>query len=189
MSSTLIKRTPCVVGVFDDDDVFLNGCKHIKAKNLNVLDTFTPFPVHGIEAVLNVPRSNLAIAAFMFGIFGFLCGLSLQLGLQGFDWPNNFGGKPPVAIPAFVPITFEITILCASLGMVGTYFMRASLMPGYEPKIYDQHATSHHFVVLVESANTVQEAKDILKEAGAIEIREDEYLEQNSPLPLPINMK
>lgn len=189
MSSTLIKRTPCVVGVFDDDDVFLAGCKKIKDKNLNVLDAFTPFPVHGIEAVLNIPRSNLAIAAFMFGIFGFICGLSMQVGLQGFDWPNNFGGKPPVSLPAFVPITFELTILCASLGMVGTYFFRSTLLPGFEPKIYDIHATSHHFVVLVEAAEMTDDIKDILKDAGAIEVREDEYLEQNAPFPLPIKMK
>ena len=189
MSSSLIKRTPCIVGVFDDDDVFLAGCRKIKGKNLNVLDTFTPFPVHGIESVLNVPRSNLGIAAFMFGMFGFLCGLAMQVGLQGFDWPNNFGGKPPVAIPSFVPITFELTVLCASLGMVGTYFFRATLLPGFEPKIYDQHATSHHFVVLVEGGAMADDAKAILKDAGAIEIREDEYLEQNAPFPLPIKMK
>ena len=189
MSSTLLKRTPCVVGVFDDDDVFLDGCKTIKGKGLNVLDAFTPFPVHGIEKILNIPRSNLAVAAFMFGCFGFICGLALQVGLAGFDWPNNFGGKPPVALPAFVPVTFELTILCASLGMVGTYFFRSTLLPGFEPKIYDQHATSHHFVVLVESANMTEDIKETLKDIGAIEVREDEYLEQNAPFPLPIKMK
>ncbi|MBI3141752.1 MAG: DUF3341 domain-containing protein [Bacteroidetes bacterium] len=189
MSSTLINRTPCVVGVFDDDDVFLDACKKLKSKNLKVLDTFTPFPIHGIEKVLDVPRSNLAIAAFMFGTFGFIVGVALQVGLAGFDWPNNFGGKPPVAIPAFVPIIFELTILCASLGMVATYFFRSSLMPGFEPKIYDRHATSHHFVVLVEKTPGMRgEIIEIVKNAGAIEVRDDEYLEQNAPFPLPIKM-
>lgn len=185
----LIKRTNCVVGVYDDDDKFLAGLKHIKSKNLSVLDTFTPFPIHGIEKILEVPRSNLGIAAFVFGVIGFLCGLSLQVGLAGFDWPNNFGGKPAVAIPSFVPVTFEITVLLASLGMVGTFFFRSMLIPGFEPKIYDIHATSHHFVVLVEAAGMTEEITAILKESGAIETRTDEYLEQNAPIPLPINMK
>lgn len=185
----LIKRTPCVVAVYNDDDKFLDGCKFIKGKDLRVLDAFTPFPVHGLENILKIPRSNLAIAAFMFGVLGFLSGLALQVGLQGFNWPINFGGKPPVAIPSFVPITFELTILFASLGMVGTYFFRAMLLPGFEPKIYDPHATSHHFVVLVEAEGMSDEIKSILKDSGAIEIRDDEYLEQNAPFPLPIKMK
>lgn len=185
----LLKRTPCVVGVFDDDDKFLQGLRFVKEKNLNVLDTFTPFPVHGIEKVLNVPRSNLAVAAFIFGALGFLTGLSIQVYMQGIDWPNNFGGKPPIAIPSFIPVTFELTVLFASLGMVGTFFFRSMLLPGFEPKLYDQHATSHHFVVLVEADSMTDDINDILKEAGAIETRQDEYLEQNGPAPLPIKMK
>lgn len=185
----LLKRTPCVVGVFDDDDKFLDGLKFIKSKGLTVLDTFTPFPVHGIEKILNVPRSNLGVAAFMFGALGFLTGLSIQVYMMGVDWPNNFGGKPPIAIPSFIPVTFELTILFASLGMVGTFFFRSMLMPGFTPKIYDEHATSHHFVVLIEAESMTAEINEMLKEAGAVETREDEFLEQNGPAPLPIKMQ
>ena len=99
-----ITKTPCTVAIFEDDEVLLEALRKSRAKGLKILDCFTPFPVHGIERVLGIKRSNLGIAAFVFGCFGFTVAFLLQTYVMKFDWPNNIGGKPtwPLASGCFI---------------------------------------------------------------------------------------
>ncbi len=123
-----------IYAMYDDDHVLLEGAKKVVAKGLQVKDVFSPFPVHGIDDVIGVRKTRLAICAFLYG----LTGLSLALiGMNYFmivDWPMNIGGKPNFTyldnLLAFVPITFEFTVLCAAHGMAITYMLRKKTLPG-----------------------------------------------------------
>src|SRR5437763_17039738 len=117
-----IIRKPCIVAVFNDDAVLLKALEKAMAKGMRPLDCFTPFTVHGIEKILGIKRSNLAVAAFVFGCIGFSLAMMLMTYAMRIDWPEDIGGKPTWPLASFVPILFELTVLIASLGMTFTFF-------------------------------------------------------------------
>ena len=112
--------TNYVLGVFDDEDVLMAAVKTVRGEGVKIEEVYTPFPVHGLEDALGYKRSWLSIAAFLFGITGTTLALTMQIGMMGVDWPMIIGGKDHIPFPSFVPVTFELTVLLASFGMVGT---------------------------------------------------------------------
>lgn len=189
LSIVKIKRTNCVVAVFDDDQVFLDALATARHKGYEMLDAFTPFPIHGIEKVVGMKRSNLAIAAFVFGCIGLLFGLSLTGYTMRVDWPMNIGGKPTWPLLSLVPVLFECTVLISALGMVTTFFVISKLGPGVLPVIYDKRATADRFVVLLKDGKNGAEIRQSMKDAGAVDLRDDVHVDHNLPMPLPIRLK
>ncbi|MDQ3072798.1 MAG: DUF3341 domain-containing protein [Bacteroidota bacterium] len=184
-----IKRNPCIVAVFDDDVALLDALQKARQRNLRILEVFTPFPVHGIEKILGIKRSNLGIAAFVFGTIGFLLSLTLQSYTMRFDWPVNIGGKPTWPLASFIPVLFELTVLIASLGLAFTFFWICGLLPGVIPVIYEPRATDDRFVVLFEKGTRENEVRDFLKHSGVLEMRDDEHITHNFPGPSPIKLR
>lgn len=189
MSIIKVKSKDCIVAVFEDDVVLLDAIKVSNDKGYKILDSYTPFPVHGIEPLLGIKRSNLAVAAFMFGFFGFCAGLSLVTYTMHLDWPTVFGGKPTWALTSFIPVTFELTILFAALGMTFTYYWISGLLPGVQPIIYDKRATDDRFLVLFEADDRAEEIRETMKQNGSVELRDDIHYTHNFPGPLPIILK
>jgi hypothetical protein len=136
--------------MYDDDATLLHGAEKLVAKGVRIKEVFSPFPVHGIDPVIGVRKTRLAICAFIYG----LTGMSLALiGMYYFmiqDWPMNIGGKPNhymyQNIPAFIPITFELTVLCTAHGMAITYFLRNKTLPGIKAQNPDPRTTDYKFV-------------------------------------------
>ena len=111
-----------ILGHFADPDDMMHGIDKLQENNISVYDVFTPMPIHGIEDKLGIRRSRLGKVAFGFGITGTITAISMITYMLVIDWPMNIGGKPHFAFPDFVPIMFELTVLFAAFGMVGTYF-------------------------------------------------------------------
>lgn len=166
-----------IYAMYDDDATLLHGAEKLVAKGVHIKDVFSPFPIHGIDPVIGVRKTRLAICAFIYG----LTGMSLALiGMYYFmivDWPMNIGGKPNhyfyQNIPAFIPITFELTVLCTAHGMAITYFLRNKTLPGMKAKNPDPRTTDDKFVMEINTAEAgMDEAALIneLKATGAIEI-------------------
>ncbi len=166
-----------IYAMYDDDATLLHGAEKLVAKGVHIKDVFSPFPIHGIDPVIGVRKTRLAICAFIYG----LTGMSLALiGMYYFmivDWPMNIGGKPNhyfyQNIPAFIPITFELTVLCTAHGMAITYFLRNKTLPGMKAKNPDPRTTDDKFVMEINTAEAgMEEAALIneLKATGAIEI-------------------
>ena len=116
-----------IYAMYDDDDVLKDGAKKLVSKGVKVSEVFSPFPIHGIDPIIGVKNTRLGIMAFMYAITGTLLA---TIGMRYFmivDWPMNVGGKPNNSylqnILAFIPITFEFTVLCAAHGMALTYFL------------------------------------------------------------------
>ncbi len=185
----LLKRTDCLMGVFDDDDVFVNAVKDIREQNLEIKDAFTPFPIHGLPKAMGLHESRLGYVAFIGGIIGGGGIFTIMTLMMYVNWPMNFGGKPTWPVPNFIPITFELTVLLSAISIATAYFLRNTMLPGFEPKIYHPRSTSDRFVVLVAKDNNEDTIKDVMRKHGAEEIKDEEYLEQKAPLPLPIKMK
>ncbi|RYY70649.1 MAG: DUF3341 domain-containing protein [Chitinophagaceae bacterium] len=184
-----IDRINCIVAVFEDDEILLEALKKSRAAGFKILDCFTPFPVHGIERILGIKRSNLGVAAFVFGLIGFLISLTLQSYSMRIDWPNNIGGKPSWPLTSFIPVLFELTVLCCALGMTFTFFWISGMFPGVQPIIYDKRATDDRFVVIFDEAGRGDEIRSLMQANGVAELRDDQYISHNFPGPLPITIK
>jgi hypothetical protein len=91
------------------------------------------------------------------------------------NYPINFGGKPNWALPSFIPITFELTVLFASVGMVLTYCVRNKLFPGYVPRIFDKRTTDDRFALVFDiegkSDSDIEKIKQLCSSNGAIEVK------------------
>ncbi|MEP4134387.1 MAG: DUF3341 domain-containing protein, partial [Cyclobacteriaceae bacterium] len=112
-----------LVGVFEDEDVLLDAIKTVRSGGVKIHEVYSPFPVHGIDDALGYKGSRLTIVAFLFGLLGTSLALTMQLGMMTVDWPMIIGGKDYAPFPSFIPVTFELTVLLASFGMVGTFMI------------------------------------------------------------------
>jgi hypothetical protein len=163
-----------LVGVFEDEDVLLNAVTKIRAGGVKIHEVYSPFPVHGLDEVLGYKRSRLPIAAFFFGMTGTSLALIMQIWMLGYDWPMIIGGKNFVSLPPFIPVTFELTVLLAALGMVATFMIVSDMKPYGKPRQFDLRSTDDKHVMAVDIAVNAGKSKDeisrILKEAGASEV-------------------
>jgi hypothetical protein len=166
------------VGIFDNEDVLLKAVKNIRGSGVKIEEVYTPFPVHGLDEALGYKRSRLPIAAFMFGLLGTSLALLMQFYMMGIDWPMIIGGKNFTPLITFVPVTFELTVLLAALGMVGTFLIASNLKPYGEPRTFDLRSTDDKHVMAINlGKNPLPEADihRILEESGAIEINHKEF--------------
>ena len=162
-------------GIYDDDDQLKDGAKKIVGMGLHVKDVFSPFPIHGIDPIIGIRRTRIAICAFIYGVTGALLATLMMWYMMISDWPTEVGGKPNftylVNWPAFIPITFESTVLCAAHGMAITFFLRSWLIPGASPKNPDPRTTDDKFMILLEvNPDQVAAVESALKATGASEV-------------------
>ena len=168
--------------MYDDDEVLKDGAKKLVAKGVKINEVFSPFPIHGIDPIIGVKNTRLGIMAFIYGITGTMLA---TLGMRYFmvvDWPMNIGGKPNFTyldnMLAFIPITFEFTVLCAAHGMAITYLLRNKTLPGIPAQNPDPRTTDDKFVIEVRASENAQfsseELENLLKDTGLIELDQKE---------------
>jgi len=167
-----------ILGIYNDPDHIYDATKKLIHDGYRVRDVYSPFAIHGMDRVLGIKRSNLTVAAFIFAMLGICLALTLQTYTSYFDWPINIGGKPFLHIPTYIPITFELSILCTAFGMVGCFFAVNRMAWGKNADIIDIRVTDDLFVVaidIVPNKTDIAELSSLLKNNGAIEIREREF--------------
>lgn len=168
-----------VVGIFDNEDVLLEGVEKIRGYGVKIHEVYSPFPVHGLDEVLGYKRSRLPIAAFLFGMTGTSLALIMQIWMLGYDWPMIIGGKNFASLPPFIPVTFELTVLLGALGMVATFMIVSDMKPYKWPRQFDLRSTDDKHVMAIDlalnSSKSKEEIKNILKEAGASEANDKNF--------------
>lgn len=167
-----------VLGIYDDDEVLLKAVKTIRDIGGKIHEVYSPFPVHGLEHALGYKKSFMPKAGFMFGALGLACALLLQLSTMDWDWPMIIGGKNTYSV-AFVPVSFELTVLIASLGMVGTFMITTDLKPWGKPQPFDSRSTDDKHVMVIDLDKNHDLSKEqldsLLQESGASEIITKSY--------------
>ena len=132
-------------GLYNDETELLGAVQEANKQHLEIMDVFTPFPVHGLDPLLHLSESRLHQAGFVYGMtgtataFGFMSWCFLR------DWPIIFGNKPYWPVPAFIPVTFELTVLFASIGMTVTFYTICGMWPGVKNPILDDRITDDKF--------------------------------------------
>ena len=151
--------------MYDDDAKVMNAAGKLVGQGIRVKDVYSPFPIHGIDPVIGIKRTRLAICSFMYAMTGTSLAL---LGMWYFmiqDWPMNIGGKPSFTllenVTAFIPVTFEFSVLCGAHGMAITYLLRNGTLPGMPASNPDPRTTDDKFVVEITTDNNSMSADDI----------------------------
>ncbi len=161
-----------VVAEFPTSDALLDGTKAIRQKGLSGIDTHTPYPVHGIEDALGLGRPFIPKIVFGGALMGAFLAYAMMYFMNVIDFPINVGNRPPHSVPAFIPITFELTVL---LGGTSAFFGVMALMKlprPYHPIMESEalrRATVDGFFlsILVPEGSDAQKVVDYAREAGA----------------------
>lgn len=145
--------------------------KKVRTVGYKIHDIYTPFPVHGLDHAMGLRETSLHTAGFIYGITGTTTALSCISWIFTKDWPLNIGGKPHFALPAWIPITFELTVLFAAVGMVLTFCYLCQLAPFVKKHRFHLRATDDLFVMVIECTDktNTDDLKSFLTKAGAVE--------------------
>lgn len=164
-------HTDVIYGLYNDEEDLLRAVKVAKRDHLDIYDVYSPFPVHGLDPLLGLEESRLHQAGFIYGALGTCTAFLGMTWIFTKDWPNIFGGKPYWSVPAFIPITFEMTVLFAAIGMTVTFYIINGLGPGVVNKHLDDRITDDKFCIAFDkSLVTAEAAESFFKATGASEI-------------------
>jgi len=145
------------VGIFTEEHQLMSVAKDATDSGHPVHDCYTPYPVHGLDDALGWKRSWIPYASFCFGLFGLSLAFGLQVHSQYVDfvpfwrgWPIIVGGKPFLPWPAFIPVFFELTVLCTGHLTVLTYFIYRRMFPGAKVKVQIDGVTDDRFAIALD---------------------------------------
>lgn len=161
-----------VVGCFDDEEVLFPAVKKVRKAGYKIHDVYTPFPIHGLDKVMGLRDTSLHTAGFVYAITGTSIALGFISWVFTHDWQMNIGGKPHFALPAWIPIIFELTVLLSAVGMVLTFCYLCQLAPFVKKHHFHLRATDDTFVMAIELTPKAegQDVVSFLQNVGAKEI-------------------
>ncbi len=158
-------------GLYDDEEDLKKAVVQANQDHLDIMDVLTPFPVHGLDPLLGLAESRLHIAGFVFGLTGTLTAFLGMTWIFTRDWPNIFGGKPYWPILSFVPISFELTVLFASIGMVVTFYIVNGQGPGIKNPVIHPRITDDKFCIAFNTDHLgdaqVSKLRNFFQQTGA----------------------
>ena len=118
---------------FEAPEALLEAARRAYVTGYRHMDAYSPFPVEGLAAAIGFQRTQLPLVVLLGGIIGGVGGFLLQYYAAVIDYPLNVGGRPLNSWPAFIPVTFELTILMAALfAVLGMLALNGLPMP-YHP--------------------------------------------------------
>ena len=118
---------------FDNSEDLVAATRRARHAGYRKMDAYTPFPVEELNEALELGPTGVPTIVLVGGILGALLGYSLQYYISVIDYPINVGGRPLHSWPAFIPVTFETTVLLAGLfAVLGMLALNGLPMP-YHP--------------------------------------------------------
>jgi len=118
---------------FDSPSAIVAAARRTYADGYRRINAYSPFPIEELSEAIGYHRDYVALCTLICGLLGAVGGFSLQYWTSAIAYPLNVGGRPLLSIPAFVPVTFECTILLAAFGaFLGNLIMNRLPQP-YHP--------------------------------------------------------
>jgi len=165
-----------LVAEFESPGALAAAARRLRGAGYRALDSYGPFPAKEVEAALEHPRPRLPVLALAAGIVGGLSGYLVQWYCNAHDYPIDVGGRPAHAAPAFVPITFEMTILFAALATVLGLILGCGLPrlwhPLFEVEGFGRAAVDRFFLAVSRGDERFDAARTAgeLTAAGALRV-------------------
>ena len=167
---------PQLVGLlaeFETVDAVVDAAKRVRQAGFTRWDVHSPFPIHGIDAVMAIRPTVLPWLVLLGGLFGAGGGIWLQWFCNAHDYPIFISGKPLWSLPANIPVAFECTVLCASIvATVGMFALNRLPMlynPLFKSERFRRVTNDRFFIVIDASDEKFDEWRTtgLLKDLGA----------------------
>lgn len=163
---------------YDCEHKLMEACRKVRDSGYTKTDAFLPFPVHGIDQALGIKPTVLPWFSLCAGALGTCTALTMQYFFNAVDYPYIISGKPFASWPAFIPVTFELTVLFAAFttvfAMLGLNGLPKWSNPVFTNPRFDR-ATDDRFFLWIDAADKYfnsEKVRDLLAETGAIEVDE-----------------
>jgi hypothetical protein len=160
--------------VLDEPASTLEAVRALRNHGYVISDVHTPFPVHGLPEAMGLAPTRISRATLVGAVVGVSMGLGFQVWTHVASWPLNIGGKSNSALPALIPVTFELGILLAAFATVAGLLVWAGLAPlGRTPDTQPhERVTDDRFVVLVREEDASFDLKAFRNTTRALGIHE-----------------
>lgn len=162
-----------LIAEFANPGELYHAVKAARKAGYSRLDTFSPFPIHGMDRAMGLGPSPLGYFVIVGGLVGCGLGLLMQWWMNAHDYAWDISGKPLFAIEQAVPVTFEVTILFSALTAIGTMLALNALPKPYNPLFFSERfgrATDDGFFLQISVLDRKFDraaTADMLRDLGA----------------------
>jgi hypothetical protein len=141
---------------FEDTQRLLEAVRRTVDAGYRRIDAYTPFPVEGLSEAMRVRPSRLPLIVLIGGLVGCIGGYFMQYYAAAISYPLDVAGRPLHSWPAFIPVTFELTVLVASLSAVLGMLALNGLPRPYHPVFNVDafiHASRDRYYLIIEATD------------------------------------
>jgi hypothetical protein len=164
-----------LIATFSEAADVVDAVRALRREKLRIYDVYAPYPIHELSEAMELRSCRLPLVTLAAGFCGLVCGLALQFYTAVLDWPMNVGGKPPTSTLAFIPVSFELTVLFGALATVAAFLLRSRLFPGQHAPLAAPGVTDRRFAVVLrkrDAAFDTRLARAVLEECQAKDIQD-----------------
>ena len=144
-----------VTALYNNPDAIISAASKIASSGFTKWDVNSPYPIHGIDKAMKMKPSKLGIVTLVFGLSGAVLALILMWWTMSVDYPMIIGGKPYFSLPAFIPVTFEVTVIMATLSTVVAMFAFFFGLPRNSHALHDtdymKKVSRDHYGIVIEA--------------------------------------
>jgi mono/diheme cytochrome c family protein len=166
-----------ITALFDKPDSIISAAKKTADAGYTKWDVNTPYPVHGMDKAMKIRPSLLGVVTLICGLSGTTFALLLMYWTMSVDYPMVIGGKPFFALPAFIPVTFELTVILATVSTVVAMFAFFFGLPRNAHPLHDtdymKKVSRDHYGVVIEADDpkfNEASVKEFLKNLNPVSI-------------------
>ncbi|HTR34628.1 MAG TPA: DUF3341 domain-containing protein [Bryobacteraceae bacterium] len=166
---------------FEEPEQLLEAANRAYAAGYRNMDAYTPMPIEGLAEAIGFRRNWVSTVVLIGGMCGCAGGFSLLWWITVVAYPLNVAGRPFDSWPAYIPITFECTILLAALssaiGMLAMNKLPMPYHPVFNVERFSQHASIDRFFLCIEASDPQfdrEKTKEFLQELTPEEVAEVE---------------
>jgi hypothetical protein len=161
-----------VLGAFPSTEGLLQAARYLRERGHRDLDTYSPYPLRGVDEALGLRPSRVPAFGLFGGIFGVCLAYGVQWWLNAVDYPIIVGDRPPHAPPSFIPITFELGVLLAALSIFFGLLFLMRLPQPYHPVFESESfatASTHELWLSVAEPDraAADRAMEAMRQLGA----------------------
>jgi len=177
------RHAPPLYGVmaeFENPSDLVAAARRVYSLGYRRINGYSPYPIEELSEAIGFTHTSLPLIVFIGGLLGAIGGFLMQYYIEVIDYPINVGGKPYNSWPAFIPITFEMTVLCAAFSAVLGMLVLNKLPQPYHPVFNLPNfalATRDRFFLAVEANDpnfNHAEVVELLKNLNAVEVTDVE---------------